>query len=616
MFRIKLSRFCAVAILATLGTQNLVWGQPQNSSPVAASVASAAPQFRPLTEADVQDALAQVKTATDALEQRFATAGSEADGWKEYLSWGTLKVELQKAKPDQTVLGDSYAKLAAGYEGLELKWFANLRIALGSYLKVAGSVGNPDLAAAFKSQVDELAQQVKSLGAHPSTDATRKIADHLVWLETARQAPELVREVRNRFAAPNFHAQLGGDLLGMAVGGPIDDVAPIDDVILGTVVHGTGHTVGQTTVSLTPNPTFATFDAMLNAVNDSNNVGRNGPVCIYSTAHTCLCANKRFWLDETGLHALPAQAAAEAHTTINNIVSIKCRKFVEKIAWRKAGKQIGEAEAIASAHAACRLGARVDAQAEPSIQQANEQFQAKGRTPLDERRAFPHGLRFDTLASALEIHGAEALESQLAAPSAPPELTRPADVSVRIHESMINNAAETVFMGMRLNDDMVQRTALELLGRLPEQLKPDQEPFTIVFPPEQSQAQPVTVSFADGGFAVTIRGWKYFTGEQKQEQPGMYVTAAYKFQSTPEGFKAVRQGDLQVYGKKPGERLSARLIYIKNVLLRKFGKIFQPEIKLQGFKFNSGKLAAAGQFVPQEIIAQDGWLAVGYCRVK
>ena len=203
---------------------------------------------------------------------------------------------------------------------------------------------------------------------------------------------------------------------------------------------------------------------MLDAVNYSNNVGRNGPVCIYSTGRTCLSADKRFWLDEAGLHAHPAQAAAQAHTTINNIVSIKGRKFVEKIAWRRAGKQLCEAEAIASEHAACRLGARVDAQADPLIQKANEQFEAKVRKPLDERRAFPRALSFDTLASALEIHGTEALESQLAAPSAPPELTRPADVTLRIHESMINNVAETVLTGMRLNDDMVQRASLELLG--------------------------------------------------------------------------------------------------------------------------------------------------------
>ena len=617
MLGMNLRNFGIVAVLVTLGTQNLLWAQTPAPPAAAANAAAAAPQFRPLTAADAQDALAQVRSAADAVEQRFATAGSSADGWKAYLAWDQFKGELQKAKPDGAILVDVYKKLASGYEGLELKWFANLRVALGDYLPVAANVGNSDLEKAFKSELDELSGQFKSLSAHPTAAETRQIADRLLWLESARQAPELVREIRARFSTPNFHVQLGGDLLNVGIGGPIDDVAPIDDCILGTAIHGTGRTVGKTTAVLTPNPTFATFDAMLDAVNYSNNVGRNGPVCIYSTGQTWLGADKRLWLDATGLHAHSARTAADAHTTITNIVSIKGRKMVEKIAWRRAGQQLGEAQAIASQHAAARLAVRVDAQADPSLQDANQRYEAKVHKPLDERRAFPQVLNFDTLASALEIHGMAAQQSQLAAASAPPELLHPADVTVRVHESMVNNMTETVLAGMRLSDTMVQQAALELLGRLPDQLQPDQEPLTIVFPPERiPQVPPVTVAFAENGMTVTVRGWKYFTGAQQQEQPGMFVTAAYKFKNTPEGYRAIRQGDLQVTGTKPGEKLSARLIYIKNVVMRKFGKLFAPEIKLQGFKFNSGKLAAAGQFVPQEIISQDGWLAIGYTRVK
>ena len=95
---------------------------------------------------------------------------------------------------------------------------------------------------------------------------------------------------------------------------------------------------------------------MVDAVNYSNNVGHNGPVCIYSTGQTCLSADKRFWFDETGVHVHPAQAAAEAHTTITNIVSIKGRKFVEKIAWRRAGKQIGPGRG--HRQRACRMPVR------------------------------------------------------------------------------------------------------------------------------------------------------------------------------------------------------------------------------------------------------------------
>jgi hypothetical protein len=98
----------------------------------------------------------------------------------------------------------------------------------------------------------------------------------------------------------------------------------------------------------------------------------------------------------------------------------------------------------------------------------------------------------------------------------------------------------------------------------------------------------------------------------------MNVTAAYKFEKTPVGYRAVRQGDLQLYGfgLKPGAPRSAGQQGIYTALQAKFGKLFGPEIKLQGFKFEGGKLAAAGQLAPQEIIAKDGWIVIGYCRAN
>jgi hypothetical protein len=619
MFGLKLSRIAALAVVAILGAQGLVWGQlPIPPAPTVEPTAAAA-QFHPPTEADVQSKLVPVRAAAAALEQRFGTAGDSAAGWKEYLGWNRFQSELQKPNPDKMALNEMYTNLAAGYDGLELKWFADLRAALGEYVYVVADEGKTDLEAAFTTRVAELKQEIKSLSAHPTNAEMRKVADHLLWLEARGQAPELVKEVRQRFAAPNFHAQVGADLLGAGAGGPIDDVAPIDDVILGTSIHGTGHTVGQTKVALTPMPDFASFDAMVQAVNYSNNVGSHGPVCIYTTGVTCLGADKRFWLDATGLHAHPAQAAAQVNTTINDIVSVKGRRFVEKMAWRRAGKQLGEAEAIASGHASYRFGARVDGQAQPRIVDANNQLEGKVRKPLDERRAYPAAFSFDTLAAALEIHGTEARGTQLAAPTPPPDLTQPADVTLRVHESTINNFAESVFTGMRLTDDMVQRTSLELTGKIPDLLKPDpnQEPFTIIFPPESiPRVEPVTVTFRDGGYSVTLRGQKYITGEKTQQ--GMNITANYTFKKLADGYHAVRNGDLEIYGthQRPGAPRSLAQQVIYSVLQRKFGKIFLADIKLQGFKFNTGKLAAAGQLLPQEIISQDGWLAVGYVRAK
>ncbi len=518
------------------------------------------------------------------------------------------------------VLKDTYDKLAAGYEGLELKWFANLRTPLRSHWFVAAWVGNPGLDAKFKGQVDELAQQIKSLSAHPSTDETRKIADHLVWLETFRQAPELVRETRQRFSKSNFHVQLGGELLGMGVGGPIDDVAPIDDVILGTVIHGTGRTVGQTKALLTPNPAFATFDAMLDAVNYSNNVGRNGPVCIYSTGQTCLGCRQAIVVGRSGL-ARPSGPGRRPSPYDDQQHRID------------QGPQAGGADCLAAGPASSWARPRPSPASMPHAglapgstprpilrsRRPTSNSRRRGESRLDERRAFPRGLSFDTLASALEIHGAEALDSQLAAPSAPPELTRPADVTLRVHESAINNIAETVLTGMRLNDDMVQRAALELLGRLPEQLKPDEnkEPFTIVFPQENVPGA------AGHGLLRRQRG------DDHAPRPGILHGRAEAAGHERHGHLQVRENAGRLSGPSAkaickstdsawcparSDRCGSRAS--TPCCRRSSARFLRRKSSCKASNSSSGKLAAAGQLVPQEIIAQDGWLAVGYCRTK
>jgi hypothetical protein len=95
----------------------------------------------------------------------------------------------------------------------------------------------------------------------------------------------------------------------------------------------------------------------------------------------------------------------------------------------------------------------------------------------------------------------------------------------------------------------------------------------------------------------------------------MNVAASYKFEKTEHSFKAVRQGDINVYefGKKPDSPRDFRQIRIGTVMKRKFEKIFTKEIRLDGFT-PKGQLASIGKLVPVEIVAKPGWLAIGWNR--
>ena len=114
---------------------------------------------------------------------------------------------------------------------------------------------------------------------------------------------------------------------------------------------------------------------------------------------------------------------------------------------------------------------------------------------------------------------------------------------VRIHESMINNFALDALGGMTVHEEKLQEAVIDMLGRLPEKLKgdEDQEPWAITF----ARRQPISVTFADDGFKITIRGSEYFKGEAAY--PAMDVTATYKIEKTATGFKVVRQGDIQIF---------------------------------------------------------------------
>jgi hypothetical protein len=580
---------------------------------VLAAVDAAKGQFRPLTDADAQTALADVKAAAASLEERLDASEQNGPGWKTYLGWDKLQEQLKQAKPDKATLATAYTKLAAGYDGLELKWFARTRNALDQYLKVLGGIGNKDLPPAYEDQLVELAKHLKAWSATPTTDSALEVAANLAWIESARQAPEMAQLVHAEFGQPNMRGHIGIEILEamLASEKDVDETAPIDDCILGTSIHGEGRTVGQTHVALGDNPSAGFFDVVMQGTNTAQNVGWHRPVWVYSTSTTQLGTCKRFWIDEDGVHGLPTVARACTDTNIYAIHDIKCRRLVERFAWRRAMKQKGEVDAIASDHAADRAAERCDERAVPHVDEANSNYEKKIRQPLGDRLIFPHDLAFSTTVQAIHIAGFETMLSQLASPTPAPAMSGPSEGSMQMHESAINNMAATVLGGMRMTEDMFQKTIKEIVGKVPDQLKPDpnQEPFTVVFPRED----PVTVAFTDNGFTVTLRGHDFISGDRHLRDTN--ISATYKFVKTDKGFKAVRQGPLTILPagmkERPHVGILGEQMYV--ILQNRFGKIFSPEQEVPGFT-PSGRLEKAGKFVPVVVDSAAEWLSIGWSR--
>ncbi|HYW78546.1 MAG TPA: hypothetical protein VE890_03180, partial [Thermoguttaceae bacterium] len=487
--------------------------------------------------------------------------------------------------------------------------------ALRSYRNTARSIDNPRLQPTYEALLDALAEHIEAYASEPTAEEALVIGQAVGQLEDVRQVPQLVRAIRHHFAKPNVFVDVSANLIAAAMSTPVDETGPVRDHILGADIRGTGHTTGQLSVSLLPDVDRAAIDMVLLTTTESQTVGRKGGVRVYNDGTTAIGTRKWVWLDEQGFTTVPAVSRATTKTTITGIRSERGSSIIENAARKRAGKQKREAEHIGSRHAEQRSNSRTDQEVGERLCQANSQFIEKFRTPLVNRKLFPQQLRFSTTEQALQIVGLQTDASRLAAATPPPKLPEGADIALRLHQSMVDNFAAGALAGRTLDDQQLRQIVVDLLGEVPERLdveEEDAEQWAVSF----DRIRPITVSFDDEMLTLVIRGRKYFKG--KTAYPAMDITAIYKVEPTEQGFKAIRQGDLQVF--PPGfdpqgdETLSTSRVVIRRLLQRRMAQFLAEEIELGDFVVPD-EMQAVGKLRPLSMTSESGWLTARWAMV-
>jgi len=393
-------------------------------------------------------------------------------------------------------------------------------------------------------------------------------------------------------------------------------VMPVDEVVLGTRVRGSGHTRGNVRLDFVPSPDRAAFDLVFVATNIANTRGSQGPVTVNSRGVTNLGARRRFFLDEFTASASPVQASADTDTTVTGMAinSRFGKRLIQKIASRKMAETMPQAEAIAEGRARDRLRKQFQEQTEPALAQFRDQFQEKVRGPLEKQGFYPEMLHMNTTDTTLAITARKATASQLAAASLPPAATAGSLISARVHESAINNMLEEKLGGRLITQADVDRMAREGKAKMPESLgsDPDQKPWAVTF----AKHRPVSVSVDDGRVKLLVRGDKFVSGDRSF--PGMDIWATYAIATSSQGMHLIREGDVQIYppGFKPGgaEKLSMAETSLRRILQKRFDKLWTQVIDIPALPLQ-GELAAAGPLPLQQLDARkDGWVVAGWRR--
>jgi len=569
--------------------------------------------FIPLGPSQVAQAKERLCRAADALAARLAVDGENGRNWAKYLKLDSLRSELAKAAaPDLKKLDDIYTRFSRDYDGLELVWFVDLKLALGRYLNVTRAIDNPEIEKAYKDLTEKtLPSQLEIYKNEPSPAVADDIGYALGWLSDFCQAEDLVSRTREQFARPNLFINVSDDYVAAAMGGPVDETAPITDVILGTCIQGTGKTKGRVTIELVPCDDKAIINTVLAGTTESNNTGYNGPVCIFTTGLTTFEGRNQLIATADGIQTLPATSQATTSSTINSICTQRGGALVQRMAWRRAYQQKCTADAIAAQHAQWRINRRMDNQAAEAAGDANKRYEEKLRGPLAERNAFAEQLVCSTTKSEILIRALRAAYNQLAASSDPPELAEPADVAMRVHQSAINNTAMTLFAGRVVTEEKFLKTIEDTFGEVPEEFQPEQGKAEWII--HFANREPLTFTFAAGGYTVSLHAVGY--EREGEEYPGANVSASYKIEKSDKGFVAMRQGEIEVYPPgfvKGQRRLSAREQTLRKMLKKRFAKVFPEKYVPKGYLEPKGRWKKAGRVPLSQWSTQDGWMTMGW----
>jgi len=575
---------------------------------------------RPAGPAALDAAAANLRTALRPLDQLLARSPSGAD-WRKYLDWPRLEQQASGGgAADATALADLRDRLSADENGLEMPQFAAVRTAVTRYEELAAA-GTPAGARRLDRRLDDIASALLSASASGRVAPLAPVPERLDQLVASGQAAGLVAGIRGALARPNIELEVREELLASAVNRPVDQVAPIRDVVLGTRIFGTGRTTGTVRLDFVPSPNRAVLALVFDACNVSDTHGSQGPVTVCSRGYTALSARRQITIDGDVVQADPVavSVSTDSHTTGIGISAPIGKRMIRKVASRRIAETRPQAEAIAEGKARDRLGREFTQQTEPAVHQIRGQLRDKLRGPLEAQGLFPESFHMHTTDDTLRVVARKALAGQLAAGTSSPAADSGNVLTARIHQSAINNILEQKFGGRTVTQADAEKLAKARNVKMPQTLQEnaegdddEQKPWAITF----AKYRPISVAVDDGRVKLLVRGDKFVSGDR--DFPAMDITATYAAERTPSGWRLVREGiiDIEPAGTEPGAKKELNLAQrtARRRLNRRLDAVLEKEIEIPDLELQ-GELAAAGPLPMNQLVARkDGWLVAGWRR--
>ncbi len=421
-------------------------------------------------------------------------------------------------------------------------------------------------------------------------------------------------------AASNVRLAVSGDLACLLGRRHVDRCERICEEILGIQVRGITRSVGEINLEFVPSAQGAVVDLVLTAVSRplGHLIGKKGPVTLITDGESFVSGRKRIVLFPEGVSTLPAIADVQPTAKLVRIDTPYqgvLDRWLRNAALQSNEKNRAEATAIVRERAIVRTRHQLDEDVAVQLPGWNHQLKELFWEPLQRRGIDPRSFHFWTDAGHLHIAALLTGPMQTVMIGPPPELPPGTHLGFWLHQSLPGGQLTQFLAGKERSSEQLAKRLREALGATAttREGEPGQESLTIRFP----DAEPVTLTFADGEVTATIRTESFAAGDTIYDSPlsRLKVKVRYRLGLEANRLVAQRVGAVEVLPAKfkEGDRISARQLSVIGELERRLGELFLEKALdiTTALPVPPAVAGRIGALRLEHLVISGGWLAVG-----
>ncbi len=540
------------------------------------------------------------------LQQQIETLQQEADSLKE-----SEADRLQRFREWRS----TFSPLENRFKSARLErndlYFANAFEAIVQLRLAYFAAANPRTESEFERRIADLQKQYADYQATRQRRSAANLGYLTGWLDSAGQAHDLVAAVRAQHSLPNLFFEVTSEFINNFASQDIRECRPVEEQILSRLIRGVALVTGTGSVQFVPDTHQARVAIDLTGAIDSDTYTRSGRLTAYAGAAADYNVRRELFVNVGGFFAKEMYGDLQLNSYFKSIDSNL--RIVQRVAYKQFLKTKSLAEGISAANARRQVFEQFKEQTDPLIADGYQRFESILDRQTGTSGLIPAMFLFTTHDRLVAV-GHQSTRFDLAANNRPMCFNHiPADVRLKLNETLLSNYVSPLFAGRRLSNQQLAVEIATLLQREPRQPN-NAQGFNVQF----DDARPIQFEFDNNAIGVVITG--VFQRAGNRSRNNLTIDMRFRLENQNAGLSLVPSGKVNVELVDPTKKnigTASMISFLERILSDLLNESNERELLLPPNLIPNENLAPelkkiTNQLALTQFRIEDQWLYAGW----